>query len=91
MPYGRSSRYHSFKKKLGLFHSFNPHSTIARSHTTRNRDFRESISFSFESDLSASSLSLSYVVNLIEYFECLTPQSVKSDRRGKLLITKFQE
>ena len=26
---------------------FNPHSTIARSHTTRNRDFLESISFSF--------------------------------------------
>ena len=34
-----SSRYHSFKQKLGLFQSFNPHSTIARSHTTRNRDF----------------------------------------------------
>ena len=41
MPYGLSSRYHSFKKKQGLFHSFNPHST------TRNRDFRESISFTF--------------------------------------------
>ena len=26
----------------------------------------------------------------IEYFECLTPKSVKSDRRGKLLITKFK-
>ena len=35
--------------------------------------------------LSTSSLSLSYVVNLIEYFECLTPQSVKTDRQGKLL------
>ena len=47
MSYGRSSRYHSFKQKQGLFHSFNPHSTMARSHTTRNRDFLESISFSF--------------------------------------------
>ena len=55
--------------------------------TTRNRDFLESIGFSFQSDLSASSLSLSYVGNLItEYFECLTPQSVKPDRRGKLFI-----
>ena len=41
-------------------------------------------------NLSASSLSLSYVVNLSEYFECLTTQSVKSDRQGKLLITKFK-
>ena len=36
-----------FKAKQGLFHSFNPHSTMARSHTTQNRDFLESISFSF--------------------------------------------
>ena len=35
----RSSRYHSFKQKQGLFHRFNPRSTMARSHTTRNRDF----------------------------------------------------
>ena len=47
MPKGRSSRYHSFKAKQGLFHSFDPHSTMARSHTTQNRDFLESISFSF--------------------------------------------
>ena len=25
--------------KKGLFHSFNPHSTVARSHTTRNLTF----------------------------------------------------
>ena len=37
MPYGRSSRYHSFKKKQCLFHGFNPHSTMARSHNTWNR------------------------------------------------------
>ena len=37
----------SKKQKQSLFHSFNPHSTMARSHTTRNRDFLESISFSF--------------------------------------------
>ena len=47
MPYGRSSRYHSFKQKQGLLNSFNPHSTMARLHTTRNRNFLESISFSF--------------------------------------------
>ena len=42
--HGRSSRYHSFKQKQGLFHIFNPHRTIARSHTTWNCDFFESIS-----------------------------------------------
>ena len=36
-----------FKEKQGLFHSFDLHSTMARSHTTQNRDFLESISFSF--------------------------------------------
>ena len=84
--------YLVFKKKQGLFHSFNPHSTMARSHTTRNHDFRESISLSSESNLSARSLSLSYV-KLIGCFKCLTPQSVRSDRQGKLLrniLTKFK-
>ena len=57
MQHGRSSR-HSFKQKQGLLNSFNPHSTMARTHTTRNHDFLESISFSFKSDLSASSLLL---------------------------------
>ena len=33
-----------FKAKQGLFHSFDPYSTMARSHTTQNRDFLESIS-----------------------------------------------
>ena len=34
MPYGRSSRYHSFKQKQGLLiNSFNRHSTNARLHT----------------------------------------------------------
>ena len=47
IPYGHSLRYHSFKQKQGLFHRFNPHSTMARSHITRNRHFLESISFSF--------------------------------------------
>ena len=32
-----------FKAKQGLFHSFDPHSTMARSHTTQNRDFLESV------------------------------------------------
>ena len=45
MLYGRSSGYHGFNQKQGLFYSFNPHRTMARSHTTRNRDFLESISF----------------------------------------------
>ena len=27
------------KAKQGLFHSFDPHSTMARSYTTRNREF----------------------------------------------------
>ena len=43
MPYCRSSRYNSFTQKQGLFYSFNPYSTMARSHTTRNRDFLEYI------------------------------------------------
>ena len=47
MPHGRSSRYHSFKQKQRFFHSFNPHSTMARSHTKGDRDFLEPISFSF--------------------------------------------
>ena len=38
MPYGRSSRYHSFKQNQGLFHNLKPLSKMARSHTTRNRD-----------------------------------------------------
>ena len=31
-------RYDTFKQTQGLFHSFNPHGTMARSHSTRNRD-----------------------------------------------------
>ena len=43
VPYGRSLRYHRFKQKQGLFYSFNnPHSTMTRLHTTRDRDFLES-------------------------------------------------
>ena len=34
-----------FKAKQGLFHSFDPYKTMARSHTTQNRDFLESISY----------------------------------------------
>ena len=34
-----------FKAKQGLFHSFDPYNTMARSHTTQNRDFLESISY----------------------------------------------
>ena len=46
MLYSHSSRYHSFKQKQGLFHRFNPHSTMAGSHITQNRDFLESLTHS---------------------------------------------
>ena len=59
-----------FQQKQGLFHSFNPQSTMARSHTTRNRDYK--LQFLIRS-VSKFSVAL-YVVNLIEYFGCLTPQ-----------------
>ena len=86
MPYCRSSRYNSFTQKQGLFYSFNPYSTMARSHTTRNRDFLESIYKLQFLNRSRSKFSVAlYVVNLIEYFECLTSASGK---RGKLLITR---
>ena len=48
MPYGRSSRYHSLKQnRVYLF-------IDSLTHTTQNRDFLESISFSFKLACSAS-------------------------------------
>ena len=40
---GPSFTISQFKAKQGLFHSFDPYSTMARSHTTQNRDFLESV------------------------------------------------
>ena len=90
MLYGRSSGYHSFKQKQGLFYSFNPHRTMARSHTTRNRDFLEPISFSFSiRSVRGSKFPVAiYVLNLIEYFEFFNPAISKIWQKTETISNK---